>query len=34
MHAAAAEDFGPGLIADDIINRLPEAWRKLVSTQS
>jgi hydroxyethylthiazole kinase-like uncharacterized protein yjeF len=34
MHAAAAEDFGPGLIADDIINHLPAAWRRLVATQS
>lgn len=29
MHAAAAEAFGPGLIADDLIDNLPAAWRKL-----
>ncbi|PWB93996.1 NAD(P)H-hydrate dehydratase [Methylosinus sporium] len=33
MHAAAADDFGAGLIADDIIDRLPAAWRRLVSIQ-
>ncbi|MGJ0506910.1 MAG: NAD(P)H-hydrate dehydratase [Methylocystis sp.] len=29
MHARAAELFGPGLIADDIIATLPQVWREL-----
>ncbi len=29
MHARAAEIFGPGLIADDIIATLPQVWREL-----
>ena len=29
MHARAAELFGPGLIADDIIATLPMVWREL-----
>ncbi len=29
MHARAAEIFGPGLIADDIIASLPRVWREL-----
>ncbi|BDV34930.1 NAD(P)H-hydrate dehydratase [Methylocystis iwaonis] len=29
MHARAAEIFGPGLIADDIISSLPQVWREL-----
>jgi len=29
MHARAAELFGPGLIADDIIAMLPAVWREL-----
>ena len=29
MHARAAEIFGPGLIADDIIATLPAVWREL-----
>ena len=29
MHARAAEIFGPGLIADDIIATLPAVWRDL-----
>jgi hydroxyethylthiazole kinase-like uncharacterized protein yjeF len=29
MHARAAELFGPGLIADDIIGALPLVWREL-----
>lgn len=29
MHARAAEIFGPGLIADDIIGALPQVWREL-----
>ncbi len=29
MHARAAEIFGPGLIADDIIAALPQVWREL-----
>jgi hydroxyethylthiazole kinase-like uncharacterized protein yjeF len=29
MHARAAELFGPGLIADDIIATLPSVWREL-----
>jgi hydroxyethylthiazole kinase-like uncharacterized protein yjeF len=29
MHARAAELFGPGLIADDIIGTLPLVWREL-----
>jgi hydroxyethylthiazole kinase-like uncharacterized protein yjeF len=29
MHARAAETFGPGLIADDIIDGLPKVWREL-----
>ena len=28
-HARAAEIFGPGLIADDIIATLPQVWREL-----
>jgi hydroxyethylthiazole kinase-like uncharacterized protein yjeF len=31
MHAAAADVFGPGLIADDIIDNLPAVWRRLVA---
>ncbi len=30
MHAAAARGFGPGLIAEDIPERLPEVWRDLL----
>lgn len=30
MHARAAELFGPGLIADDIIGSLPLVWRELL----
>jgi NAD(P)H-hydrate repair Nnr-like enzyme with NAD(P)H-hydrate dehydratase domain len=33
MHARAAEIFGPGLIADDIIATLPEVWRELCAVQ-
>jgi hydroxyethylthiazole kinase-like uncharacterized protein yjeF len=33
MHAAAAQDFGPGLVADDITAHLPAAWRRLVETR-
>ena len=29
MHARAARIFGPGLIADDIIDTLPTVWREL-----
>jgi hydroxyethylthiazole kinase-like uncharacterized protein yjeF len=29
MHARAAEIFGPGLIADDVIDTLPAVWREL-----
>lgn len=29
MHAQAAEIFGPGLIADDVIDSLPAVWRQL-----
>jgi len=29
MHARAAEIFGPGLIADDIVATLPAVWREL-----
>ncbi|HEY8163030.1 MAG TPA: NAD(P)H-hydrate dehydratase [Methylocystis sp.] len=29
MHARAADVFGPGLIADDIIASLPQVWREL-----
>jgi hydroxyethylthiazole kinase-like uncharacterized protein yjeF len=29
MHARAAELFGPGLIADDVIDTLPKVWREL-----
>jgi NAD(P)H-hydrate repair Nnr-like enzyme with NAD(P)H-hydrate dehydratase domain len=32
MHARAAEIFGPGLIADDIIASLPRVWRELSGT--
>jgi hydroxyethylthiazole kinase-like uncharacterized protein yjeF len=32
MHARAAEIFGPGLIADDIISALPQVWRELCGT--
>lgn len=32
MHAAAAEAFGPGLIADDLIADLPTVWRRLAAT--
>jgi hypothetical protein len=33
MHARAAEIFGPGLIADDIIAALPQVWRELCAAQ-
>ncbi|MBM3625821.1 MAG: NAD(P)H-hydrate dehydratase, partial [Alphaproteobacteria bacterium] len=33
MHARAAEIFGPGLIADDIIAALPQVWRELCAVQ-
>lgn len=32
MHAAAAEAFGPGLIADDLIAALPAVWRRLLGS--
>lgn len=31
MHAAAADVFGPGLVADDIIANLPAIWRRLAA---
>ena len=29
LHARAAEIFGPGLIADDIIGTLPAVWKEI-----
>ncbi|QGM96194.1 bifunctional ADP-dependent NAD(P)H-hydrate dehydratase/NAD(P)H-hydrate epimerase [Methylocystis parvus] len=34
MHTRAAELFGPGLIADDIIATLPRVWRELFGVAS
>ena len=31
MHGKAAQDFGPGLIAEDLPDGLPEVWRKLLA---
>jgi NAD(P)H-hydrate epimerase len=32
MHGAAAASFGPGLIAEDIVDALPGVWRRLAQT--
>jgi NAD(P)H-hydrate epimerase len=31
MHGQAAQNFGPGLIAEDLPDCLPEVWRKLLA---
>ena len=31
MHGEAAQNFGPGLIAEDLPDGLPEVWRKLLA---
>ena len=34
MHGAAARAFGPGLIAEDIPEKLPEIWRWISDSQT
>jgi NAD(P)H-hydrate repair Nnr-like enzyme with NAD(P)H-hydrate dehydratase domain len=31
MHGEAAQNFGPGLIAEDLPDCLPEVWRNLLA---